>query len=158
MVQSTQTSLDKEKADNDRLFQQKEGFTRAFEKVRSNFETVEQTLSCLSCLEFLSDKALTLICGHSICQKVSFNSHHLIYLVLYSASTCTVILRAKTHWYSVKNARLRRKIRSCATLSSSKYFAARCTSKKSHLNKSANFSQPNDLQPLKKFLTIISFT
>ena len=35
--------------------------------------TLDSTLSCLSCLEFLVDP-LTLICGHSICKKC-FSTH-----------------------------------------------------------------------------------
>ena len=43
--------------------------------MKSTFTPIEQTLSCLSCLEFLKEpKPLTLVCGHSICKKC-FSQH-----------------------------------------------------------------------------------
>jgi len=46
---------------------------RLMEKTAKQTEDLESTLSCLSCLEYLSDP-LTLICGHSICRKC-FTTH-----------------------------------------------------------------------------------
>ena len=40
--------------------------------MKQGWTQMEQTLSCLSCLEFLGkDNPWTLLCGHSICNKVS---------------------------------------------------------------------------------------
>ena len=45
------------------------------EKLKHNFKPIESTLSCLSCLEYLSEPdPLTLVCGHSICKKVSLTN------------------------------------------------------------------------------------
>lgn len=41
--------------------------------MRKSIESIDATLSCLSCLEYLVDP-LTLVCGHSICMKC-FKTH-----------------------------------------------------------------------------------
>lgn len=48
----------------------------AIEKIKQPIAIIEQTLSCLSCLEYLqADKPpYTLKCGHSIC-NTCFNKH-----------------------------------------------------------------------------------
>jgi hypothetical protein len=51
----------------------KKNLKMAIEKMHKSFESIETTLSCLSCLEPLIDP-LTLVCGHSICRKC-FNTH-----------------------------------------------------------------------------------
>ena len=43
------------------------GIQSSFDKMKQGQDTIEQTLSCLSCLEYLTEKPLTLVCGHSIC-------------------------------------------------------------------------------------------
>ena len=47
----------------------KKGIVDAIAKMKKSVESIDTTLSCLSCLEYLVDP-LTLVCGHSICQKV----------------------------------------------------------------------------------------
>jgi len=49
----------------------------AIAKMKKSFESIDTTLSCLSCLEFLNDP-LTLVCGHSICLKVSVYKNNFI--------------------------------------------------------------------------------
>lgn len=41
--------------------------------MKKSIESIDTTLSCLSCLEYLVDP-LTLVCGHSICMKC-FKTH-----------------------------------------------------------------------------------
>lgn len=49
------------------------------EKMKHTFKPIESTLSCLSCLEYLAEPdPLTLVCGHSICKKVSVHYKLLI--------------------------------------------------------------------------------
>lgn len=45
----------------------------SIQKLKKSHESINTTLSCLSCLEYLQEP-LTLICGHSICVKC-FNTH-----------------------------------------------------------------------------------
>ena len=47
----------------------KKGINDAIAKMKRSFESIDTTLSCLSCLEYLKDP-LTLVCGHSICINV----------------------------------------------------------------------------------------
>jgi len=58
---------------NDDLERIKKEIIRILQKNRKNVETLDGTLSCLSCLEYLKDP-LTLVCGHSICRNC-FNTH-----------------------------------------------------------------------------------
>ena len=65
----------KEKKNADILSEANQGLKSAYERMKTGFEPIESTLSCLSCLSFLKEpKPLTLICGHSIC-KNCFNQH-----------------------------------------------------------------------------------
>lgn len=64
-------SLEAEKQMNEKLAQFKSQFSGFVDKVKQGQSNVEQALSCLSCLEFLKEPPLTLVCGHSICNKVS---------------------------------------------------------------------------------------
>lgn len=50
----------------EKLTQIKKGILDAITKMRKSLESIDATLSCLSCLEFLVEP-LTLQCGHSIC-------------------------------------------------------------------------------------------
>lgn len=60
---------------NDRLTKVTTGLQSIYEKMKVGMQPIEQTLSCLSCLEYLSEpNPHTLICGHSICNKC-FNQH-----------------------------------------------------------------------------------
>ncbi|CDW71255.1 viral a-type inclusion protein [Stylonychia lemnae] len=72
-----QTTLERDLQANqkqaERLVIVKKGIMDAIAKMKKSFESIDTTLSCLSCLEFLNDP-LTLVCGHSICQKC-FNTH-----------------------------------------------------------------------------------
>lgn len=58
---------------NEDLERIKKEIIRILQKNRKNVETLDGTLSCLSCLEYLKDP-LTLVCGHSIC-RTCFNTH-----------------------------------------------------------------------------------
>ena len=53
----------------EKMNQIKKGILDAIAKMKKSFESIDTTLSCLSCLEYLQDP-LTLVCGHSICLKV----------------------------------------------------------------------------------------
>ena len=53
----------------DKLIATKKGILDALVKMKKSADSIETTLSCLSCLEYLTDP-LTLACGHSICRKV----------------------------------------------------------------------------------------
>lgn len=66
-----QQMYNKEKEDCDKLNTLRSGLLSAIEKIKAGQLAVEQVLSCLSCLEFLKEPALTLVCGHSICKTVS---------------------------------------------------------------------------------------
>ena len=65
----------KEKARNDRLETMNNALQAVYDKMKSTFQVIESTLSCLSCLEYLKEpNPLTLVCGHSICKKC-FTQH-----------------------------------------------------------------------------------
>jgi len=65
-----EASLKEEKIKNDDLGTMKNGLNALAEKMNVMFEPIESTLSCLSCLEFLSaPNPCTLVCGHAICRK-----------------------------------------------------------------------------------------
>lgn len=74
-MQKKQSILEKELMANqkqaDKLVTIKKGIVDAIAKMKKSFESIDTTLSCLSCLEYLNNP-LTLVCGHSICQKVNF--------------------------------------------------------------------------------------
>ena len=73
-IQSLEKQLSNEKKANDKLTNKCNGIESVFDKMKQGWMQMEQTLSCLSCLEFLGkDNPWTLICGHSICNKVSSN-------------------------------------------------------------------------------------
>ena len=76
-IENLDKKLRAEQAQNDRLTKVTTGLQSIYEKMKVGMQPIEQTLSCLSCLEYLSEpNPHTLICGHSICNKVSF-SHFL---------------------------------------------------------------------------------
>lgn len=60
---------------NDKYRSATKDIASVHEKMKHSFKPIESTLSCLSCLEYLSEPdPLTLVCGHSICKKC-FNMH-----------------------------------------------------------------------------------
>jgi len=67
-----ETKLKKERVANDKLNDGKDKVQAVLDKLKKPTEAIDSTLSCLSCLTFLSEpKPLTLTCGHSICNNVS---------------------------------------------------------------------------------------
>ena len=63
--------LKAEQSKNDKLTEVAQGMVALHEKMKLGFQPIESTLSCLSCLEYLSEpNQHTLVCGHSICAKV----------------------------------------------------------------------------------------
>lgn len=61
-------SLKKEQGRNDDLNRFKDVVASVLDRLKKPEEAISGTLSCLSCLNFLSaDKPMTLKCGHSIC-------------------------------------------------------------------------------------------
>jgi len=82
----------------EKMNQIKKGILDAITKMKKSFESIDTTLSCLSCLEYLQDP-LTLVCGHSICVKVMINSNSI------SVSKRTVTQKARTHWSFVRSAK-----------------------------------------------------
>lgn len=61
---------------NEKLKAATKDIASVHERLKHTFKPIESTLSCLSCLEYLSEPdPLTLVCGHSICKKVSIASH-----------------------------------------------------------------------------------
>ena len=71
-LDQTQVKLRSETLKNDTLTEVTQGLASLHEKMKVGFQPIESTLSCLSCLEYLSEpNPHTLVCGHSICGKVS---------------------------------------------------------------------------------------
>ena len=67
-----QAELKIEKVDNEKMGKVLQAVNSAFEKFKGTQSAIESTLSCLSCLAYLKEPApQTLVCGHSICNKVS---------------------------------------------------------------------------------------
>lgn len=67
--------LKKSQAECDKLNKTKDIINSAIEKIKKPNDAIDSTLSCLSCLNYLTkDKAQTLICGHSICAEC-FSKH-----------------------------------------------------------------------------------
>lgn len=74
-LDQSQKKLRAEKVENEKLAKIVSNIQSLYEKMKVGMQPIEQTLSCLSCLEYLSEpNPLTLICGHSICGKC-FNQH-----------------------------------------------------------------------------------
>jgi len=74
-LQKSEVRLKEETEQRHELQQVKERVTSLNEKLKVNFGPIESTLSCLSCLSFLSEpNPCTLICGHAIC-RTCFNEH-----------------------------------------------------------------------------------
>jgi queuine/archaeosine tRNA-ribosyltransferase len=71
MAQQLDAALKMEKKKNDTLFTQVQGMKSGIEKLATAMKPLEQTLSCLSCVKFMSEVPMTLVCGHSICKTVS---------------------------------------------------------------------------------------
>ena len=94
------------------------------EKLKVNFQPIETTLSCLSCLDYLAEpNPQTLICGHSICRKVSLITTHnsclkLLFFYVFSALTNTVTPRAKSQSFYATNVKLKQRIVNSVTASS----------------------------------------
>ena len=67
-----ETTLKKEQARNDDLNRFRDVISSVLDRMKKPTESIESTLSCLSCLNFLGEpKPMTLKCGHSICALVS---------------------------------------------------------------------------------------
>lgn len=77
----------------------------AIAKMKKSFESIDTTLSCLSCLEYLQEP-LTLVCGHSICLKVL-----ILQLILISVSKRIQILKVRILLCFAKNVRLKQRIK-----------------------------------------------
>lgn len=74
LEQALNTS-DKEKRDKEKLQDRMKTIENEFQRMKDAWSQMEQTMSCLSCLEYLGkDNPWTLLCGHSICNKVSLPS------------------------------------------------------------------------------------
>ena len=70
-VKQIEAKWKKEKKENDKLNDSKEKVQAIVERLKKPQEAIDSTLSCLSCLTYLSEpKPLTLQCGHSICNNV----------------------------------------------------------------------------------------
>ena len=65
------SELKREVSDNERLTGMNKALVAALEQIKKAMGPIEQVLSCLSCLEFLKEQPMTLVCGHSICKTVS---------------------------------------------------------------------------------------
>ena len=71
-LEENQKKLRNEKVECAKLGQIASNMKSMHEKMKVGMQPIESTLSCLSCLEYLAEPSpLTLICGHSICAKVS---------------------------------------------------------------------------------------
>mmetsp|Transcript_26662 Transcript_26662/g.35675 ORF Transcript_26662/g.35675 Transcript_26662/m.35675 type:complete len:94 (+) Transcript_26662:390-671(+) len=69
-LENTDKKLKAEQDKNDRLSRVTTGLQSIYEKMKVGMQPIEQTLSCLSCLEYLAEpNPHTLVCGHSICNK-----------------------------------------------------------------------------------------
>lgn len=74
-IAKLEASLKKQQKVTDDLTEVTKGMEQAYERMKQAFAPIESTLSCLSCLNYLSEpKPLTLVCGHSICRNC-FNQH-----------------------------------------------------------------------------------
>ena len=71
----TEKALEQSQAKSLKLTKAAKLIGSLYEELKSGFQPIESTFTCLSCLEYLSaPKPHTLICGHSICRKVSSNT------------------------------------------------------------------------------------
>ena len=71
-LERAEQKLRVEQSKNDKLTGVTQGLQALHEKMKVGFQPIESTLSCLSCLEYLAEpNPHTLVCGHSICDKVS---------------------------------------------------------------------------------------
>ena len=122
-LETAEKKLRQELAKNDVMSEVTRGLQSLHEKMKVGFQPIESTLSCLSCLEYLSEpNQLTLVCGHSICNKVSPGLKQMsvvakiLCLSIFSASHSIVIQTVKILLSSVRSARLKQRTSSYATV------------------------------------------
>ena len=117
-LDQSQKKLRAEKVENEKLAKIVSNIQSLYEKMKVGMQPIEQTLSCLSCLEYLSEpNPLTLICGHSICGKVSIKNYsfNIFESFFFSASINIATRTARTRLSFARSVRLNRKIVSYAT-------------------------------------------
>ena len=90
-LEKAESRLKSEQSKNDKLTGVTQGLQSLHEKMKVGFQPIESTLSCLSCLEYLAEpNPHTLVCGHSICNKVSYQKSFCIAPYLYQY--CNIFL------------------------------------------------------------------
>ena len=101
-LSKAEKDLKDEQKKNDKFTQANDIVKSALEKLKKPQETIENTLSCLSCLQYLQAEKppLTLKCGHSICANVSA----FVRIIVCSVLTSIATRPAKTAQSSAKNA------------------------------------------------------
>ena len=74
-LSAAEKDLKKERIRADKFEEIQAALQVVYDKMKTTFEPISSTLSCLSCLEYLKEpNPLTLVCGHSICKKC-FSQH-----------------------------------------------------------------------------------